>query len=102
MRYIFTAFISLMFVGCTAQPKAPIVVTEYKYQTVSIPDTLLETCEVTPPPKKSLYMKGFGEEKESLLVNYIQDLLTDMDNCNSKLSQIKSIHKQYNDTYLKQ
>jgi len=100
MRYLFIIVSFCLVSACATKPKDPIVVTEYKYQVVTIPDTLLEKCSVVAPPEKTAYANSSDDEKEDILVTYTQNLLTDLDNCNSKISQIKSINDQYTQSYL--
>lgn len=99
MRYILILCASVLVSACSTKPATPIVVTEYKNQVVSIPNTLLQKCTVTVPPDKTLYVNSSDSEKEEMLVTYTQNLLTDLDNCNTQLLQIKSINDQYIDSY---
>lgn len=94
-----TAIVLTFLSGCATKPKDPIVVTEFKHQVVVIPDALLEKCEVAAPPEKTNYINSSDDVREDLLVTYTQNLLTNLDNCNSRISQIKSINDQYITSY---
>lgn len=99
MRHILILCVSVLISACTTKPTTPIVITEYKNQVVSIPDALLQKCAVTVPPDKAQYVNSSDNEKEDILVTYTQNLLTDLDNCNTQILQIKSINDQYVESY---
>ena len=61
-----------------------------------IPFEILFPCAVSPPPISSEYLKASEKERESLLVVYIQQLLTDIGECDDKVTAFR---EWYFDTF---
>lgn len=95
MRYLFLFLLSVVFSGCATKPTKPTIIVKPVYKVPSFPQTLLEPCGVTPPPNTEHYINLDDIQKEDTLVRYSQNLLTDIEKCNSQLRQLNKINAEY-------
>ena len=85
--------------GCAGTEIQKEVVTNTKTQVVSIPDTLLEPCEVTSPPNRQLYKDTDDKGRLELLLGYSNDLLKDMAKCNNNVTEIRKLQEKQRSIY---
>jgi len=87
MRALFIVLTVLFLSGCLSNPVKVVTVTEYK--AVTIPDSLLQKCDVSTPPNSAKYVASNAVGKESLLTDYSINLLNDLQVCNKKFENIR-------------
>ena len=79
-----------LLAGCATTVETK-VVKETKYVPVTIDDNLLRQCDITEPPKKEEFLKNTAVRQRNQLAVYAVDLHTNLSNCSSRLSEIKTL-----------
>jgi len=92
MKYII-CFFAVLLTACAATPQR-VVVTQTQTEVITIPDILLAPCSVSVPPNKEEYPDLTFPQKETILTDYINRLVTDMRNCNARVKDIKAYQER--------
>ena len=92
MRY-FICLLAIALTACAATPQR-VVVTQTQTEIITIPDILLKPCAVSVPPNKEEYPDLTFSQKETVLTDYINRLITDMRNCNALVKDIKAYQER--------
>lgn len=111
---VFWVIVSLWIVtlctGCATNPNSEYI-DKAVYYGLPIPNNLLETKPVTPPPSKESFIpftpKNQGESlkllvvQRNLLADYTMSLLGDVNICHNQIIAIKAVQNEHN-TFIKE
>ena len=84
MNKFLLSLMILLLVGCGSVEKIKIQeVPVYKVRTVyvTVPEQFLKINVIPTPPNKTAYIEASVEDREELLINYSQSLITELKLC---------------------
>lgn len=96
MKNIIFILICIFLVGCDTAPKVTYV---DKYIYVKPPDELIKNCTATTPPSKAVYVASTYAQKEQILSEYTNDLLTDISVCNTQWQSFRKWNADQEEIY---
>jgi hypothetical protein len=96
MKTIIFIITCIMLAGCDTVPKVTYV---DKYIYVKPPAELLKNCTATIPPGKANYIASTYAQKEQILSEYTNDLLTDISVCNVQWQTIRKWNTDQEQVY---
>lgn len=94
IKRLLLVFIAAVLVGCGSFVKTEtkdVIIYKKEYVYVAVPAHLLKPNKVPSPPDRVLYLDSSMEDKEGLLINYGQDLVTELRMCNADKKSITKI-----------
>lgn len=90
IKVISALIIVAALVGCASKPRE-IVVTETKYQVISIPSHYFDLPSVASPPDKDAFVAGDFRVRVDMLVDYSRELLAEVINLTNRLKAIQEL-----------
>ena len=99
MKWFFIFLFSLLMTACvtTGTDINSQVVT--KYVVVEVDEDAVKTVSVPTPPDKKVYLALSPKERETVLTEYIVDLLKSLSMANVKLQSIKEMQEKVKQYY---
>lgn len=84
-RLVFLVLALVLLSGCCT----PTVVTKYKTKVITVPEDMLASCPIEPPPARELYMKANLSDRERLLVENNRTHVQNATICNMGKAEIR-------------
>ena len=88
--YLCLALMGSVLVGCQVAPPAPEPEPVIKTIIVLPPNKLLSRCVPSPPPDKKQYFNAAPEERADLLLDYSDQNLKSLGQCNRDWERLKN------------